>query len=234
MFNAEQLLGKMLAGAMSSGSRSGGIGSSLASQLSAGGGLMTLIGLGVGAFEILKNQNATPASGQAVPPPLSSAASTPPPLPGRKNPAPACPPPLQPSSPKAPPAIPAADQGTNAPAVQFDGPQLAHRMIQAMIAAAAVDGQIDSEEEAKILEKFRQHELNREEKLVLLQELQNPKSIDQLTAGIHQPVVAQTMYSVAALAITIDTDAERKWLDRLALALGISPAMQHFLEEKSR
>jgi Protein of unknown function (DUF533) len=233
MFNAEQLLGKMLAGAMSSGSRSGGIGSSLASQLSAGGGLMTLIGLGVGAFEILKNQNAAPPPGQVAPPPLSTSASTPPPLPGRKNPAPACPPPLKPSSPEGLPAIPEAG-GTNTPAVQFDGPQLAHRMIQAMIAAAAADGQIDSEEEAKILEKFRQHELNREEKLVLLQELQNPKSIDQLTAGIHQPVVAQTMYSVAALAITIDTDAERKWLDRLALALGISPAMQHFLEEKSR
>jgi uncharacterized membrane protein YebE (DUF533 family) len=106
-------------------------------------------------------------------------------------------------------------------------------MIQAMIAAAAADGQIDSEEEAKILEKFKQQELNPEEEQFLLQELQHPRSIDELTAGIHQPAVAQAMYSVAALAITIDTEAERQWMDRLARALGITPAMQPTLEEKS-
>jgi uncharacterized membrane protein YebE (DUF533 family) len=230
MFNAEQMLGKMLAGAMSSGSRSGG--SSLASELGAGGGLMTLIGLGVGAFEILKNQNAAPPPGQAAPPPLSPSASTPPPLPGQARPTPACPPPLQSSSPQTPPAIPAA-RVTIARADQLDNPQLAHRMIQAMIAAAAADGQIDSEEEAKILEKFKQQELNPEEEQFLLQELQHPRSIDELTAGIHQPAVAQAMYSVAALAITIDTEAERQWMDRLARALGITPAMQPTLEEKS-
>jgi uncharacterized membrane protein YebE (DUF533 family) len=232
MFNAEQMLGKMLAGALDSGShsRSRGFGSSLASQLTSGAGLMTLIGLGVGAYEILKGQDNNPLAGPAAPPPITPAVTspTPPPLPPQPDQIPA--PPPQPPLQEVPKALTDAGDKGAFPG-QPDGPALALRMIQAMIAAAAADGQIDSEEEARILQQFREQGLNREEKQILLQELQNPKTIAELTDGIHESATAQTMYSIAALAVTIDTDAERKWMDRFAQALRITPAMQRFLED---
>ena len=57
MFNAEQLLGKIVGEVIggSSGSWGGGK-KSMLSGLGSGSGLMTVIGLGVGAYEILKQQ----------------------------------------------------------------------------------------------------------------------------------------------------------------------------------
>ncbi len=234
MFNAEQMLGKMLAGALNSGahSRKQGLGASLVSQLTSGVGLMTVIGLGVGAFEILKEQNGKPVYTPQAPPPISpSAASVPPPLPSSEAQGPP-PIPTQPliSSGDMPQISTSSLQQKNSSA-RLDGSSLAMKMIRTMIAAANADGKIDAVEEAKILEKFREQDLSREEKQVLLQELHNPKGIDELTSGIDDTNVAQTMYSIAALAITIDTDAERQWMDRLAQSLNISPAMQRFLED---
>jgi uncharacterized membrane protein YebE (DUF533 family) len=230
MFNAEKMLGKMLTGALGSGSRSRGIGSSLVSELTSGVGLMTVIGLGVGAYEIMKGQDKTPSGSPQMPPPLSpTGASIPPPPPSS-----ASPPQTAPSPPQIPTPPPQQNviAGTGeTPCNQLSGPKLAMQMIQAMVAAAAADGRIDTEEEARILEKLQEQGLSREEKQVLLQELHNPTPIDEFTAGIEDPATAQTMYSVAVMAITIDTDAERQWLDRLAKTLGITPAMQRFLEE---
>lgn len=228
MFNAEQMLGKMLSGALGSGMSSGrhGLGSSLTSQLASGAGLMTVIGLGVGAYEILKGQNsATPPPPPLPPAPSPAGTSLPPapPIPGQVPAVPA-------------PALPrqvTSFETCDRPPVELDGPALAFRMIQAMIAAAHADGRLDAEEEGKILEKLQKQGMNREEKQVLLRELHAPRPIEELVAGITDPAAAQMMYSVASLAIEIDTEAERQWLDQLARALQISPNMQRFLEDMS-
>jgi uncharacterized membrane protein YebE (DUF533 family) len=107
------------------------------------------------------------------------------------------------------------------------------RMIQAMIAAAHADGRLDANEEGKVLEKLQKQGMSREEKQVLLRELHAPRPIEELVAGIDDPAAAQMMYSIASLAIEIDTEAERQWLDQLARALQISPNMQRFLEDMS-
>jgi uncharacterized membrane protein YebE (DUF533 family) len=66
--------------------------------------------------------------------------------------------------------------------------------------------------------------------MFLLNELHQPKSIEALVAGVNDPAVAQTMYMLAAAAISIDTEAERAWLDELASRLGLSKEMQSFIE----
>ncbi|MCL2458517.1 MAG: tellurite resistance TerB family protein [Desulfobulbus sp.] len=68
--------------------------------------------------------------------------------------------------------------------------------------------------------------------MFLQDELQRPKSIKALTAGIDDPAAAKTMYTLAVAAITIDTEAERTWLDRLAEHLGFSREIQSFIEEQ--
>ena len=109
---------------------------------------------------------------------------------------------------------------------------IALRLIQTMVASAYADGTMDSEEEAQVLGKMQEQDLTTEEKQFLLSQLHSPKSIAELTAGIDEPLVAQTMYSLAVSTIVIDTPEERQWLDELAQALSISDNIKSFIEEE--
>jgi len=235
MFNAEQLLGKMMAEMVGSGgdhkkykkNKGGGIMNSLTSTLMSGQGLMTAIGLGVGAYEILKNKQ---GSSQPVAPPLPGAAVSQPSTGygvafSSGSPA---------SMAAAPPPIPggnvASSQDLHASSSLEE--KLALRLIQVMIAAAHADGRMDHDEEGKILARLQGQGISQEEKRFLLAEMHDPKSIEQLTAGISDPRVAQTMYTLAASAVVVDTPEERVWLDQLGTALSISEGMRRFIEDE--
>ncbi len=199
--------------------------------LSSGSGLMTMIGLGVGAFEILKQQsqgNQAGGMGQAPRPPGfgTTGAGMPPPVPGGFQAAPPPPPPM----PGVTPVIAPPPRGPVA--TDSSSEELAVRLIQVMVAAAHADGAMDQKEERAVLDKLRGADLSQEEKMFLLDELHRPQSIEVLTAGISDPSVAKTMYLLAVAAIEIDTEAERSWLDQLARQLGLSKGMQDFIEEQ--
>ena len=243
MFNPEKLLGKIVGEVVSTngswskkGKKKKGS-SSLLGGLASGGGLMTLIGLGVGAYEILKQQGqqaraggmpppappgAGPMGGPPPPPPPAATAPPPPPTPGGV-----------PLSPPAAPAVgmPAAPVASVLPGL--DSAALAVRMLQAMVAAAHADGVMDEAEERAVLDRLRGADLSQEEKFFLVDELHRPKTIEELTAGITDLAVARTMYLLAAAAVSIDTEAERAWFDRLARQLGLSQEVQAFLEEQA-
>ena len=128
MFNAEQLLGKIVRETL--GNTGGGSG--LMDSLGSGTGLMTVIGLGVGAYEILSEQKKQAPSGGATPPP--------PPIPGQAS----APPPPPPSGVGRAPAPPGDQPVRTEKQNQELAPgELAKRMIQAMIGAAHADGTLD-------------------------------------------------------------------------------------------
>lgn len=219
MFNAEKLLGQVMMDMLGAGRGHRGSMRSLSSSLKSGQGLMTVIGLGVGAYEILKSK-----SGAASPPPLPSMGNG-----GGASAAAPPPPPLPPSSPlHVSPVNPLQDILPPVPTTPDDS--LALRLIQVMIAASYADGRMDTGEEEKILGKLQGQGIGPEEKQFVLAEMHSPKTIEQLTAGITDPHVAQTMYSLALSAIVLDTPEERAWLDKLAEALTISESMRKFLE----
>jgi uncharacterized membrane protein YebE (DUF533 family) len=232
MFNAEQLLGKMMSGMVGSDSgygykkhkrhKSGDMISSLTSTLMSGKGLITAIGLGVGAYEILKSSQGTAASASTTfsqplvsPPPINQGAGSSAPM------ATVAPPPLPGGS--APPR-----QEGSSPAVHDD--ELALRLIQVMIAASHADGVMDSDEEGKILARLQGQGISQEEKQFVLAEMHDPKPIEYLAAGIKDQRVAQTMYSLAVSAVVVDTAQERAWLDQLGTALSVSEGMRRFIE----
>lgn len=128
------------------------------------------------------------------------------------------------------PNMPTVQQEVEEPAKNAQ--DLAVTLIQTMVAAAHADGRLDSEEEGRILEKLQEQGLDKEEKQYILMQLHTPKPISELTRGVDNPMVAQTMYSLAASTIVVDTEQERQWLDDLAKELGISTAMQQFIEEE--
>ncbi len=216
MFDAERLLGKIVGEVMGGGRGTSG-GGSLLEGLASGGGLMTAIGLGVGAFEILRErqpqESGAPAAGAPVPPPPpGSGAGVPPP-----------PPPAAGTPPPPPP--------TGAQAKSDDG-ELARRMIRVMIAAAHADGVLDAQEQEAILQRLERADLSGEEKAFLMKELNAPWSIDRLVDGISDPGVAGTMYMLAVSTITLDTEKERDWLDRLAGRLGLDDQVRQFIEQQ--
>lgn len=235
--NIEKLLGKLLQEAMgSSGSQfkapqhgyqksahahkhhaassSSSLLGSLTSQLSSGKGLMTAIGLGVGAYEAFRT------SGQRQEQPAAAQA----PNWGAAPAAPAAPPPPPPAATRPAPAQAAV------PAAAGDQ-ELACRLIRVMIAAAHADGTLDADEERAILDRLRGAELSQEEKMFLLEELHHPRSITELTEGMTNLRLAQAMYAVALSAISVDTESERRWLDELGTALGLSGEIRRFIEE---
>ena len=246
MFDAEKLLGKVLHEVMGSSHSHKKKKGSLLQGLTSGAGLMTAIGLGIGAYEILKEKKAPPATGQAYQPPPPppgapawggpvqghGAPPPPPPPPGATAPTPSVAAP-QPAAPPPPGAATPATPATVAVAGSIPaGQELALRLIRVMIAAAHADGTLDEEEEAAILARLKGVELSSEERLFFLDELHKPQSIAQLCEGIADPTVAKTMYMVAVNAIAIDTPGERAWLDQLAAALSLSKAVQQFIEEE--
>ena len=155
MFDAEKLLGKVLQevmGASHSHKKKG----SLLQGLTSGAGLMTAIGLGIGAYEILKEKKSPVSGGQAYSPPV------PPPPPGGatapawSKPATSTPPPPPPgatpgASPAPPVIAPPLPNSTTTP----PGQDLALRLLQVMIAAAHADGNLDEEEEQAILARLK-------------------------------------------------------------------------------
>lgn len=213
MFNAEKLLGKIVKETLGGSKKGGGIFDSLSS----GAGLMTIIGLGVGAFEILNDQKEQKSSG-------SVAAPAPPAIPSSSQKTGAPPPPPLPGTTQTPP-IPSAGSEE-----KTEGEELALRLIQVMIAAAHADGTLDESEEKAILERLHGAELNSDEKMFLLDELHKPKSLAELTRGIKDQAVAKTMYMLAVATIEVDTEAERSWLDELGTQLDITPEVRSFIE----
>ncbi len=222
----------------------------LTGNLKSGKGLLTAIGLGVGAYEIYRTKQAQqrqPAGGMGTQysqfsqsqaglagPTGSTHAPPPPPPPSSRNMQQA---PGIDSSPQEPlhtqhtqdavaiePAMEPLRTGLNEQ-------EIACRLIQVMVGAAHADGILDSEEEKAILDHLREVELAQEEKMFLLEELHRPRSITELTQGIEDVRLGQAMYAVAASAVIIDTESERKWFDELGTALGLSAEVGQFIEE---
>ncbi len=233
MINAEKLLGQLLGGVLGKGHGKGhGKGKKkLMNGLTSGAGLMTAIGLAVGAYEVLKDKKT--GGGMAMP---GMAAPPPPPssVPGQTGGSPvATPPPVPtPQWTAAPPVAPVSAGPASASASGSE--DIARRMIQVMVAAAHADGTVDEQEERAILDRLRTIDLTQEERMFLLDELHHPRDVAALVAGISDPSAAKAMYMLAFSAIEVDSEAERKWLNELATGLGLSPAVQTFIEEQNR
>lgn len=200
MFDLEKLLGQMISGGVkrkkqrSSSFGIPGIPGVSKAQIGIGA-----IGLAIAAWEHYKSKPAAPAAGygQAPPPPMT-------------------PPPPPPAASSAAPPPPAAATGEDSARMA----DAAH-LIRSMIAAAHADGLIDAEERAGILERALDAGLDASTQQFLMAELRAPATLEQIVAATR-PALRLETYAAALLAIQVDTEAERAWLDRLAAALGLS------------
>lgn len=211
MFRPEKLLSGLLGGS----TRRGGAGM-LTSQLGMG-----LLGVAIAAADHYMKKSSPqvqPVSGAypgSVPPVGPGYAASPPPLGSGSVAVPPPPPGAGPvaSSPSAPPV------GATAAATRQNDAVL---LIRAMIAAASADGAIDREERQRILDKFQRASLSPEEHTFLVNELLSPASLEGIVSQVSSEAMARQVYAVSLLAVTVDTDAERTYLQVLGQRLGLS------------
>lgn len=210
MFDPEKLLGNIVGQAL--GGVFGGRRGRKSSMFSTGNmatkatlGLGAL-GIAMAAYEHYKQQQPAPVSAGSPPPPPLTATLERPNLPSA---------PLPP-----PPPPPAADLSALTSA-QSESVLL----IRAMIAAAAADGTIDTDERERILARSGDAELNDQTRQFLQAELAVPRSADDI-AALTRPGMVESVFVAALIAAPPDTEAEVQFLDRLGNGLGLTRADQ--------
>lgn len=192
----------------------GGLGGSTRKALTGGSGLLMLGGVAYAAFEHFsqqKTQNKPPAMqpGMAPPPP--------PPPPGMAS----APPPPPPSMTAPPHAAAPAPSITNGKALL---------LIKAMIAAAKADGEIDQAERAHILKALDNQGQGSEAHEFVEAEMAKPLNLFEITSQVTDEITAMQVYTASCMAIDIDTDEERQYLDKLAARIGIEPEQAREIE----
>ncbi len=222
MFDPERLLKQMLGGALGGtlgGDRGrkkykshGGMGGGLSGAL---GGLSTgnkaalglgALGVAMAAWEHYKGQSASTAQPMPAAQPLPAMSPPPPPPP--------------------PPAPAAMLTPSSAPKALVPEALL---VIRSMIAAAAADGLIDGNEREAILGRAQDAGLHADDLAALRQELAQPLSMPELLAQTPAHLAAE-VYAAALITISVDTEAERRWMQRLAEGLKLDDSQRAELD----
>jgi uncharacterized membrane protein YebE (DUF533 family) len=136
----------------------------------------------------------------------------------------------QPESPTAIEPPPSGSAFLPAPGDPQGDTTLGLLLARAMIAAAKADGQIDVQESQAILNRINGLTLPAEDKAFLFEEYGRPLDIAGLAAGVPAPEQAAEVYTASALMVDPPPPAERIYLDTLARALGLDPALAQQIE----
>jgi uncharacterized membrane protein YebE (DUF533 family) len=99
--------------------------------------------------------------------------------------------------------------------------QKALLLIRAMIAAANADGQITAVERQRILSKLDEAGADADDRRVIEQELQQPRSLDALLRDVTDSETAEQVYLASEMAIDAGSPAEKSYLQYLAARLNL-------------
>ena len=159
--------------------------------------------------------------GAAPPPPPPGTAPEAPPLPPVPGASPAAPPPPSPSP-----------ETSDVDADELP-PEAALPAIRTMVAAALADGELSGEERSLVVRHIEEANLPEEEVRRIREDLVLPPSPAELARLAPTPEARETLYRLAAVVLRTDqqvTDAENRWLTRLAAAFEIGEERRRELE----
>ena len=103
--------------------------------------------------------------------------------------------------------------------------------LRTMVAAAAADGHIDQAERARIVKGLTEAGIDPDASRWLETEMASPADVEELAANVNAPDKAAQVYAAARLAIDPDTMQEREFLNQLAEALDLDPAMRAQIDD---
>jgi uncharacterized membrane protein YebE (DUF533 family) len=99
----------------------------------------------------------------------------------------------------------------------------AQLVLKGMINAAKSDGQISPDEMQRIVGKLQESGADAGMQQWVMQEMQTPLNAQAFAAEIPNQEVAAQVYAASLLAVEVDTDAERRYLEQFAEAAGLHP-----------
>jgi len=101
--------------------------------------------------------------------------------------------------------------------------------LKAMINAAKADGHVDEQEMQRILGKLQEGGITTEEQQFVIDEIKKPIDTDSIINAVPNPQIGAQIYAASLLAIEIDTDAERQYMEQLANRLGLDNSVVNYL-----
>ncbi|ANF58875.1 tellurite resistance TerB family protein [Halotalea alkalilenta] len=107
-------------------------------------------------------------------------------------------------------------------------------ILQAIIMAARADGHIDDQERALITQHFEAAGADQQLNGWLIEQLQAPLDAEALARQADSPQAAREIYLASVAVVDEENPQERAWLDRLASALALDPAVASEIERQAR
>lgn len=129
--------------------------------------------------------------------------------------------------------VSAVDPGAFIPAKQDVMAQqsLSLLLLKAMISAAKADGNIDHDETSRIMAEINRLGLEPQEKALLFDEYSRPVDIQALAAEVQTQEQAVEVYAASLLVIDQQDARETMYLQSLAAALGLAPALADEIQQ---
>lgn len=121
-------------------------------------------------------------------------------------------------------------QGNSVPEPEPAQEDLAKVLIQAMVNAAKSDGNIDQEEQQKIVAHLGD-DITEEERRFVIGEMQSPLDLDGFIRTIPQGAEMQ-VYMMSLLGIDLDSREEAQYLDKLRKGIGMSEDQANAVHQK--
>lgn len=195
-------------------------GALLADKVGGGSGPGTTSGSG-GGYAYTKPPAHGAGGPSAAPPPTPPPGSVPPP-PGSPREVAPPPPPPQPGP-----------TGQAESAETAGAADLTFAAARTAVAAAMADGRLDAAEREAVQRHVADSDLTSEQAARVHGDLLEPATPEELAALATEPEDRRALYELAALVLRADrevSDAERRWLDALAAALGLDAGTRGELE----
>lgn len=113
-----------------------------------------------------------------------------------------------------------------------DSEQRSQLLLKAMISAARADGHMDDAEKQRIRSRVDELGLDAETVSFIEQQIREPLDAGQLAAAVSTQEEAAEVYLVSVMVLDVDSEQERRYLDRLSGALNLAPGLAATLESQ--
>lgn len=106
-------------------------------------------------------------------------------------------------------------------------------LINTMIASSKADGQIDAQEHKRLFDAIEKLNFSAEDKAVVFDAMAREISIDEIASSVSHDEHKAEVYLSAYLAIDVDSQLERTFLNKLAIALDLPKGFPAYLEQQA-
>ena len=130
--------------------------------------------------------------------------------------------------------VPPPDSGFHPGKAPGGADALSGIFVKAMVAATQADGVIDEDEQRRLAGRLDQLGMSSADRRALVEQLTTPVDPREILNAATSPELGLQIYAASVLAVTVDTPAERSYLDRLASSLGIDPGLKAQVEQTLR